>query len=144
MGEGSTTRLLVQLAARDLKERGVSVQGADPQRRWCCACENQLESWQMCEEGEGALGRDRGTSSLARRRARERGQQARERGQGRVITIPWRVDLPATKAKESSALKWRGAILQQLAGAAGCCFWRGAEGKASSCVGLGWAASTRR
>lgn len=97
--------------------------------RWCRACENWLEARWACEEGEGALGREGGTSSLARRRARERGQKSRERGQGRVIIIPWRIDLPATKAKESSTLKWRLAILQQLAVAAGCCFWRGAEGE---------------
>lgn len=37
--------------------------------------------------------------------------------------------MPAPEAKASSTLKWRVAILQQLAVAAGCCFWRGARGR---------------
>lgn len=82
-----------------------------------------------CEEGDGPEDEGGGSSSPARRRARERGQKSRERGQGEVIIIPWRLDLPAPEAKASSTLKWRAAILQQLAVAAGCCFWRGARGR---------------
>lgn len=37
--------------------------------------------------------------------------------------------MPAPEAKASSTLKWRVAILQQLAVIAGCCFWRGARGR---------------
>ena len=56
--------------------------------------------------------------------ARERGQDSREHSQHRVIVIPGRIHLPATKAKASSTLKWRLAISEQLAIGACCCLWR--------------------
>lgn len=97
------------------------------------------------EEGEGALGRDGGTSSLTRRYARERGQKSRERGQGRVIMTPRRIDLPATKAK-----KQHPETETSYFAAISCHCWllllegsRGA-GEASACVGLGWGACAPR
>lgn len=56
--------------------------------------------------------------------ARERGQDSREHSQDGVIIIPRRIHLPATKANASSTLKWRLAILEQLAIGACCCLWR--------------------
>lgn len=82
------------------------------------------QAWQLGRTGELKGNKDSETSSPARRDARERGQKSREQGQDRVIIIPWRIHLPATKAKESSTLKWRLAILQQLAVAACCCCGR--------------------
>lgn len=56
--------------------------------------------------------------------ARERGQDSREHSQDRVIIIPRRIHVPASTAKASSTLKWRRAILEQLAIGACCCLWR--------------------
>lgn len=56
--------------------------------------------------------------------AREKGQDSREHSQDGVIIIPRRIHLPATKANASSTLKWRLAILEQLAIGACCCLWR--------------------
>lgn len=56
--------------------------------------------------------------------ARERGQDSREHSQDGVIIIPRRIHLPTTKANASSTLKWRLAILEQLAIGACCCLWR--------------------
>lgn len=98
--------------------------GSAPQRKggsWPSVCKmarSQASTGNLQGDKYSEISNPFGTS------AREKGQDYREHSQDGVIIIPRRIHLPATKANASSTLKWRLAILEQLAIGACCCLWR--------------------
>lgn len=103
---------------------GRSSAGSDPWRKggsWPSVCRmarSQASTGNLQGDKYLEISNPFGTS------ARERGQDSREHSQDGVIIIPRRIHLPTTKANASSTLKWRLAILEQLAIGACCCLWR--------------------